>query len=799
MAKASKRTRKFNATGGIKGRLEKGTIKSNGKLRKRKKPTSDRDTAQGPTVKKDMVEERRDQDNDFMSEKNLGDLDMDAFFENINKSIEGELANQNKELSDSEGSSGSEEDDGDNLVDHEEHREKDEEDVTSSSEIDSDSDDENIEKAEARMKAEMAKMKNHDPDFHKFLKENEGSLLHFGGEDDEESHDQVGKVDDVEDHDDEENEDRDSKNEVIELTPELLEALERGTFKSHGLKALKKLIGAYRSACHLADSISDQEKARPGESGSSYSIQSSKVYDKLMLMCLNRCHEEFKYHFFQTQDDIDDGTETESDNKPINAKKFENSEKWPDLRPILLSFFRSTLHIMSEAKEPELLALILKALSKYLPMMTPFPRIADATLKSLVNLWSAPLDSSEDYQVVRLHAFVRIRQLALTQPFPFIEDCLKKTYLAYAKRAKFGTGSSVATSLPTLTFMGNCLVELYSLDYHSSYQHAFVYIRQLALILRSAIQKKTAESFQQLFCWQYIHCAKLWVAVLSSAASKPDGSLLRSLIYPLTEVILGMCRLSPSPVRHLPLRFHCIRLLQKLAASSEQFIPTTSILLDVLDFKEWSMAPKKTKTGNARGIQMQFLLKLPKDDALRTYEQLEAGMSEFILLVEREIELYRYSAGFPEFSVRIVQVLRQFAKQTRNARWRTYCRGCIDTCDKYSKFAVTERSKLHEAPKNIARLECLLPPSTPNMLERHEASIQKEMKDIEASRLVESSKEQSSGSSTDASKRKMTPEKKATTKRAKTKTPNKEEMDLDDDILEQEDRVQEGVQWSDEE
>jgi hypothetical protein len=73
------------------------------------------------------------------------------------------------------------------------------------------------------------------------------------------------------------------------------------------------------------------------------------------------------------------------------------------------------LHVMSEAKEPELVTFILKSL--YARYMTPFPHIAESMLKTLTGLWSAPLDSSEDYQVVRLNAFSAFDN-ALTQPFP---------------------------------------------------------------------------------------------------------------------------------------------------------------------------------------------------------------------------------------------------------------------------------------------------------------------------------------------------------------------------------------------
>jgi hypothetical protein len=34
-------------------------------------------------------------------------------------------------------------------------------------------------------------------------------------------------------------------------------------------------------------------------------------------------------------------------------------------------------------------------------------------------------------------AFLRIREMALNQPFPFVEDCYKGVYLTYARNVRF--------------------------------------------------------------------------------------------------------------------------------------------------------------------------------------------------------------------------------------------------------------------------------------------------------------------------------------------------------------------------
>lgn len=887
MAKQTKRTRKFVAKGGIKAALEKqGSVTKKGKLRmKRRRGKMDATATVGgkggsaaaetAATKREEERKRKRDEGDFAGTGNLGDMDMDSFFRSVAEDVD--------EKTDRDGS---DVDDDDN--DEEENMEmpdSDDDDEEEEEERDADSGDddeeEDVEAAERRMKREMEKLERSDPEFHKFLKENEKSLLDFGQDDDEsekgEEDESDDEAEDLGDHDDDDSKERDGSegqdkegmkekdnmnndemektsapdSSYVQLTATLLSSYEKSAFKAHGLKGLRRIVSAYRSACHLSDAQS-REGAMAGTSTGnkkSYHIDSSIVFDRLMVISLTKCHEEFHYHLLgegkkekdtsisgkkdgqnkkkqKTADDEEENQHEEDEpandvNQPIKPTALAKSHRWSMIKPILQNFLRSTLHMLNEAKEPKLLTFILQSLSNYIQYLTPFPKLGKTYLKALTSLWSAPLDSSPDYQVVRLNAFIRIRQMALTQPFPFIEQCLRATYLAYAKRARFGTASSVTTLLPTLTFMGNCVVELYSLDYHSSYQHAFVYIRQLALHLRSALQKRTPEAIRVVYCWQYVHCLRLWVAVLSSSctqgnqegggANDEEAMLLRSLIFPLTEVIHGTVRLVPT-VRHLPLRLHCVRLLQQLASSAELYIPTTSILLDVLDLKEIYMKPKHIKNSKGgkgksdiRGIRLPLVLKLPKNDTLRTSEQLEACLSETFVLLNREVDLYKYSAGFPEFTVRICQRLRRFSKETKNSRWRAFAKGCIELCERLSESAIKARSALNEAPKDIKRLEVLRPSNVPSMRERYEASVSKEKRLEAASQpaLSEAAKEKAR---LEATKAKETEDSGAKEKEDTVRSKKKKKVtpvnDFDlknTDALEEEDEVKEGIDWSDNE
>jgi hypothetical protein len=730
-------------------------------------------------IKRNVVDEgeeedagvrKRRSDDDFVNDASLGKMDVDSFFE---KAVGGLLGNDNGEDDDEDDIDGSDEEDDGGIDDD------DEDDSYASL----GSEEEDVEASEARLRRQLDELSSKDPEFYGYLRDNESSLLEYDDDDKDDGGDGVSDedvgVDDDEGGDEgngptkakQSNKKKAAEDEEREvskflLTPRRLEQLERGAFdpNSRSIRGLKRIVSAYGTACRLSDANrqdrdgdddDDDEGGNEDDGGGGggrggkkgirggigggvgkkrreFQITSPVVFDRLMAVCLVRCHEEFRRHLLtgegEADDDVeDDDSEEDSngvdgndddddddeegakekeekkqkkervaldENRPLHPKTLAKSPNWTVLRPVIESFLRSSLHILSEAgKEADLLRFVLSALAHYVPYLSAYPRLARPTLRTCVRLWCAPLDTSEGHNAVRLQAFLRIRQLAITQPYPLIEDCLKSTYLGYARRSKFGTASNVSSVLPTLTFMGNCVVEVYALDYASAYQHAFVYIRQLALHLRSAMTKKTPESRAVVCCWQYVHCLKLWVAVLCAACGGNGGvggvgggtsklgggpsgkdeeaNLLRSLVYPLTEVIFGVCRLVPV-AQYVPLRLHCVRLLQQLAASTGTFVPTTSLLLGVLDHGEVGMKPlrgdgggkkgkknKKKSAGTIRGLRLPVILKLPKEGTLRTMEQLDGVLKETFVLLNRELDLYRYSPGFPEFTFSIMQRLRK--------------------------------------------------------------------------------------------------------------------------------------------
>ena len=135
----------------------------------------------------------------------------------------------------------------------------------------------------------------------------------------------------------------------------------------------------------------------------------------------------------------------------------------------------------------------------------------------------------------------------------------------------------------------------------------------------------------------------------------------------------------------------------------------------------------------------------------------------------------------------------QFSKETRFARWRAYAKGCLDLCDRYSKKAMQERSKLNDvAPKDVKQLEVLKPITTPSMGERYKQSIEKEKRLEAATRPVQKATKSQERETEDPE------EKKGKKKTKKKKKPVSASAMATDDALDQQDEVEEGINWSDE-
>lgn len=577
-------------------------------------------------------------------------------------------------------------------------------------------------------KEQLEALAKSDPDFYKFLKENDKGLLDFDADDDGEGDDGGEDEDGGEDADGAAAGSAKGRKKAAApavLDEAALSALATAAFDKMSVRALKRLVSLFRQVCSVGDEGAARRTSVPED-----------LVEAVVVHTLTSLRGALDHHVFGAGAAESPpgsaaylalpGLEGSTTARPGAAAP----GRWAQLQATCLSALRgfaALLALRSKDGGGELSAFLLDRLRDLVPYLLPFPRLAKAVLKAALGHWARSLEHTEGeersaLEVVRLRAFLAIRELGAAMPPPFLDLVLKGAYLTYVRRSRAAPGAdagpAAADRAAALAFMATGIVELYGMDLGSGYQYGFAYIRQLALHLRTAYAKKTREAMAVVLSWQFLSSLRLWTLVLSKHSAE-DG--LRPLIHPLAQVVLGTMRLVPS-LNYAPLTFHCARLLQRLAAASGSFMPVALPLLEVLQAPELSA---KQRPSTAAPPDLAALIRIarakPKARASLATRPVQAAIVEQVLeLVEREVELYRYSIAMPEFAAPICARLRAFAKATRTKRWRALARGTADKAQAAADEAQRRRRASHLDPLAVPELEALLPEGKAPAAERLE-------------------------------------------------------------------------------
>uniref|UniRef100_H3GK58 Nucleolar complex protein 2 homolog n=1 Tax=Phytophthora ramorum TaxID=164328 RepID=H3GK58_PHYRM len=473
------------------------------------------------------------------------------------------------------------------------------------------------------------------------------------------------------------------------VTMAILQKAEKECFEAKTVSGLRRLMKIFSDACRSSDAA-DASKA----SEITFDVQSSAVYNRLMVNVFRKTHAT-----------LADLVALESSSSEEDNGKFKvDDKKWKKYSLVIRRFFSCACYLLEQTTGQDIQTFVLRELVHYIPFVVPCPKTSRRMLKALLKLWAKSLDAN-----VCMLAFVRIRDLALAVPFPFLELCLKGIYVTYMRNTKFTN----EMTLPHHVLMGNCVVELFGLDLSSSYQHAFVYIRELAIAVRKTITSPGPDSFKAVLNWQFFNQLRVWTAVV---CAYPAENQLRALVYPLSQLLLAVVRLS-STLRFAPLRFHCVKLLQQLALATNSFIPTSPALLEVLQLEPFRSSYKTSggKKGGkaAKGsnptteVDLELCVKLSKTalDAKRVHDQLIVRLFE---LLQRECDVYKFNVAFPELAVPLQLTLNKFMHACAVPKWKAQARGLSDSIKKRADWIRSKRSGLELCPKDTAQLDDFL-------------------------------------------------------------------------------------------
>lgn len=552
-------------------------------------------------------------------------------------------------------------------------------------------------------KATMDKLAENDPEFYKFLKENDPEALDFddntdlaevdglsAGEDEDGAEDEQPKKKRKKAKAAEEEEDGELTQDK-ELTRPMIAKWRKSMEEKRSLRATRQVVLAFRCAAHL-----NEDEDEDGETDQRWTINSPEVYHDILVLALNEIPAVMNHHL------------------PIKesaaGKVYVQTEtkKFKTLSLLLKSYTSSIMHLLGTLSDDKTLKLTLSSLTPILPYLLSFKKLIKALAKAVVNFWAQPASS----ETTRITAFLVLRRLVVIGDKGIRETVLKATYQGLVQGCRVTNHNTIQG----INLMKNSAAELWGIDQGVGYTTAFTFIRQLAIHLRNSIVNNKNDSFRMVYNWQFTHSLDFWSCVLAEhcsplkEAEAGKESQLKLLIYPLVQVTLGAMRLIPTAI-YFPLRFHLVRSLLRTSRATGTYIPLASPILEVLSSAEMKKAPKAT---TLKAFDFSVAYKAPKS-YLRTRVYQDGVGEQIIELLSEFFLLWSTSIAFPELALPVIIQLKRWLKQARsksqgnkNAKLVAQLVVLVQKLEANAKFIEEKRAKVDFAPRDRGQVEAFL-------------------------------------------------------------------------------------------
>lgn len=543
-------------------------------------------------------------------------------------------------------------------------------------------------------KDQLEALKEKDPEFYKYLQENDAELLDF------EDHGDLAEVDELSETeegpakkkkkskgttDDEEEEDKPSKDNTVTMSE--VKKWQKSLQEQHSLRALRQTVLAFRAAAYVQEAESESMK---------YTISDPDVYHQVLITALEMVPKVLAHHL------------PVKETAGGKIKLASESQKFKTLTPLIKSYMSSVLQLLTNLSDASTLKLTLSSIEPTLPYLIQFRKVLKVIVKTVVSIWS----DNTNNEAVRVTGFLIMRRLMKIGDAGIREAVLKATYEGVVK----GSRNTTVHTLAGVNLTKNSAAEIWGIDQNVSYTTGFSFIRQLAIHLRSSITNKSKDSYKTVYNWQYVHSLDFWSRVLSQhcnalvEAEAGKQSALRPLIYPVVQITLGAMRLIPTP-QYFPLRFQLARALLRISRSTGTYIPLAPVLLEVLNSTEMRKPPKSS---TLRPLDFNTAIRAAKS-YLRTRVYQDGVGEQVVELLSEFFVLWTKHIAFPELSLPIVVMLKRWLKEAgsrsngnKNSKINHLVLLLVQKIELNSRWIEERRAKVSFAPRDRADVENFL-------------------------------------------------------------------------------------------
>ncbi|KHN93983.1 putative protein family UPF0120 [Metarhizium album ARSEF 1941] len=553
-------------------------------------------------------------------------------------------------------------------------------------------------------KGTMDKLAEKDPEFYRFLKDNDPEALDFDDDAD------LAEVDELsageEEHDEEQPKKKKQKKAKAnaehdqedgepprgnELTRSAVAGWRKAMEEKKSLRAARQVVLAFRCAARLNEDENDE-----GETQQRWAINSPEIYNDLLILALKHIPVVMNHHL--------PIKESASGRVYVQTE----TKKFKTLSLLLKSYTSSIMYLLGTLSDDKTLKLTLSSLTPILPYLLSFKKLVKALSKAVVNFWAQPASS----ETTRITAFLVLRRLAVIGDKGIREMVLKATYQGLVQGCRVTNHNTIQG----INLMKNSAAELWGIDPAVGYTTAFTFIRQLAIHLRNSIVNNKNDSFRMVYNWQFTHSLDFWSCVLAEhcsplkEAEAGKENQLKLLIYPLVQVTLGAMSLIPTAI-YFPLRFHLVHSLLRTSRATGTYIPLASPILEVLSSAEMKRPPKAT---TLKALDFAVAYKAPKS-YLRTRIYQDNVGEKIVELLSEFFLLWSTSIAFPELALPVIIHLKRWLKQARsknqgnkNAKLISQLVTLVQKLEANAKFIEERRAKVDFAPKDRTQVDAFL-------------------------------------------------------------------------------------------
>ncbi|KAK6738080.1 hypothetical protein RB195_020279 [Necator americanus] len=536
----------------------------------------------------------------------------------------------------------------------------------------------NCKSAKAKHLHDLQKLKESDPEFYKFLQEQDADLLDFHPSDEEEEGEEEEEVDDEMEGEETQQEPKNgiSKEPSSQIPKARKDSSGRLIFDGNMLNYLENALDPEDEKqrinvddIRLAVEAFNACVARVGADidAPKYIINEQAVFYATVRLCFEKLGDAFFTLITgKAKVKLEPGTSEEATQlKMRNVKKYQTPLK---------QYLGSVLTFANEVQTPDVIVSTLKAIRRMTDFYAHFKKMAKNLTKVLVRIWSRKTLEC------RVGAYVCMVQLVKTHPEHFV-SLYKSCYLGFVSNSR----EVSSETWPILHFMHKTFAEVTVLHPNLAYPYAFVYIRQIAIHLRNAIiSKKRKDMVRTVYNWQMMQCLYLWTRVISKAHAVHDCEAICDLTYPLVQLINGVLKLYHS-LRYIPLRLHCISLLIQLQANCGIFVPSLTLAVELLDDVVLILAKKPKIVKNVKVVDMESSLKVAalvlQENSWRT-----TLCDSIFRITLQAAHLICSQPSFPDVIVPMTFRIRNFLRKIRSVEFARCFRALLEKLEEQGKF-----------------------------------------------------------------------------------------------------------------